>query len=490
MTANGRFAVMAIVLAGGAGFADAQQVDFKATGSPLKAAPADRQISAALRAVSAEKIHEDIQKLVAFRTRNTLSSMEADLPEGTGITAAEEWLKSQYETYSRECGGCLEVKEDTFIQEPPEVGFAGGQPRITKPTKLTSIYAILKGTDPAQAKRMYLVTGHYDSRATDVMDPRLDAPGANDDASGTAVSMESARVLSKLRFPATLIFVTVPGEEQGLFGSRHLAQLARKEGWDLEGVLNNDIVGGNTTPGEKLQSKDFVRVFSENVPATASTDMVRRLLSIGAESDSPSRELAREVLDVSRTYFPISPISTRLKPVMELRLDRYLRGGDHRSFNEAGFAAVRFTEWREDYNHQHQTVRTEKGIEYGDLIEFDDFSYIAQVAGLNAATLATLARAPGSPNNVRMMTRDLDNSSVIVWEAPDGAPADTWYQVVWRETTAADWQYGGKAASYGETVTGMDHTVTVPISKDNVLFGVRACDGKSHCSAAVLPLPH
>src|ERR1700683_173872 len=260
MTAKRRFAVMAIVLSAGVGFVDAQQVDFKATGSPLKASPADREISAALRAVSAEKIHENIQKLVAFKTRNTLSSMEAGLPEGTGLTAAEEWLKSQYEAYSRECGGCLEVKEDTFIQEPSEGGFASGPPRITEPTKLSSIYAILKGTDPAQAKRMYIVTGHYDSRATDVMDPRVDAPGANDDASGTAVSMESARVLSKLKFPATLVFVTVPGEEQGLYGSRHLAQLARQEGWDIEGVLNNDIVGGNTTPGEKLQSKALVRV--------------------------------------------------------------------------------------------------------------------------------------------------------------------------------------------------------------------------------------
>jgi hypothetical protein len=490
MTAKARFAVMAIVLAACTGFVDAQQVDFKATGSALKAAPADRQISAALQEVSAEKIHQDIQKLVDFRTRNTLSSMEADLPEGTGVTAAEKWLKAQYEAYSKECGGCLEVKEDTFIQEPPEVGFAGGKPRISKPTRLTSVYAILKGTDPAQAKRMYLVTGHYDSRATDVMDPRLDAPGANDDASGTAVSMESARVLSKLRFPATLVFVTVPGEEQGLYGSRHLAQLARKEGWNLEGVLNNDIVGGNTTPGDKLQSKALVRIFSENVPATASADMVRRLLSIGAESDSPSRELAREVLDVSRTYFPIAPMSTQLKPVMEMRLDRYLRGGDHSSFNEEGFAAVRFTEWREDYHHQHQTVRTEKGLEYGDLIKFDDFSYISQVASLNAATLATLAKAPGSPHNVRMLTDNLDNNSIIVWEAPDGAPVDTWYQIVWRETAAADWQYGGTAASYGETVTGVDHTATVPISKDNVLFGIRACDSKGHCSPAVLPLPH
>ena len=484
-----RFAVMAILLSAGADFVDAQQVDFEATGSALKAAPADRQISAALRAVSPEKIHEDIQKLVAFKTRNTLSSMEADLPEGTGVTAAEEWLKSRYEAYSRECGGCLEVKEDTFIQQPPEIESADGHSRITRPTKLTSIYAILKGSDPVQAKRMYMVTGHYDSRATDVMDPRVDAPGANDDASGTAVSMESARVLSKLKFPATLVFVTVPGEEQGLYGSRHLAQLARKEGWDLEGVLNDDIVGGNTTPGDELQSKALVRVFSENVPATASTDLVRRLLSIGAENDSPSRELAREVLDVSRTYFPMRTDSSQLKPVMELRLDRYLRGGDHSSFNEEGFAAVRFTEWREDYNHQHQTVRTEHGIEYGDLIQFDDFSYIANVARLNAATLATLASAPGSPNHVRMMTRNLDNSSTIAWEAPDGAPVDTWYQVVWRETAAADWQYGGKASSYGETVTGVEHAVTVPVSKDNVLFGIRACDTRGHCGAAVLPLP-
>jgi hypothetical protein len=174
---------------------------------------------------------------------------------------------------------------------------------------------------------------------------------------------------------------------------------------------------------------------------------------------------------------------------MELRHDRYLRGGDHGSFNDEGFAAVRFTEWREDYNHQHQTVRTENGLEYGDLIKFDDFNYIAQVARLNAATLATMARAPGNPGNVRMLTDKLDNNSTMVWEAPDGAPVDTSYQIVWRETAAADWQYGGTAASYAETVKGRTHAVTVPISKDNVQFGIRACDSKGHCSPAVLPLP-
>jgi hypothetical protein len=234
MTAKRQFLV-ALVASAGAGLVNAQQVDFEATGSPLEMGPIDRQISAAMRAVSPEKIQANIQKLVSFRTRSTLSSMEADLPGGTGITAAEQWLRSQYETFSSECGGCLDVREDTFLQEPPEAGFQGGTPRVTKPTKLISIYAILKGTDPAQSKRMYLVTGHYDSRATDVMDPRVDAPGANDDASGTAVSLESARVLGKLKFPATLVFVTVPGEEQGLYGSKHLAQLARKEGWDLKG---------------------------------------------------------------------------------------------------------------------------------------------------------------------------------------------------------------------------------------------------------------
>jgi Zn-dependent M28 family amino/carboxypeptidase len=467
----------------------AQKLDFKATGAPLKAAPADPQITAALRAVSPEKIHQNIQHLVDFKTRNTLSSMETSLPPGTGVTAAAEWIRAQFEEYSRQCGGCLEVKDDTFMQDPPKVGFNGGQSRVVRPTKLTTIYAILKGTDPAQSQRRYLVTGHYDTRATDVMNATIDAPGANDDSSGTAVSLECARVLSQHKFPATIVFVAVPGEEQGLYGSKHLAQLARQQNWDLEGVLNNDIVGGNTTPGDTLQSKNIVRVFSENIPADLGPDEMKRLLSLGAESDSPSREIAREVLAVARTYFPAPSLPSQLKPVMVMRLDRYLRGGDHRSFNEEGFPAVRFTEWREDFNHQHQTVRTENGVEYGDLIKFDDFNYIAKVAKLNAATLATMASAPGMPKHVRMTTRNLDNDSIIVWTAPDGAPAGTWYQIVWRETDASDWQYGGKASLYKETVTGDDHTVTVPVSKDNVLFGVRSCDTKDHCSAAVLPVP-
>jgi hypothetical protein len=468
--------------------AQAQIVDFKATGSALTPAPQDKEIAAALHAASPERIHKNIETLVNFKNRMTTSSMETDLPPATGILAAAEYIKGQFEAISKDCGGCLEVKEDIFIQP----GSDAPNSRITKDTKLVNIYAILKGTDPAQSKRMYLVTGHYDTRVIDMTNTHDFAPGANDDTSGTAVSMECARILSKHKFPATIVFATVPGEEQGLNGSAHLAKLAKQEGWDLEGVLNNDIVGGNTTPGETHQSKTLVRVFSESVPQNATVEEMRRLIQYGNEGDTPSREVAREVLDVGRTYFPhegANVPATSIKPVMEMRLDRYGRGGDHRSFNEEGFAGVRFTEWREDYHHQHQDVRTENGIEYGDLLKFDDFDYIAKVARVNAATLATMASAPGAPKTATMSARNQDNNSIMKFTAPDGAPADAWYQVVWRETDATDWQYSGKASLYDDKVDGAVHTITVPISKDNVFFGIRSCDTKGHCSAAVAPTP-
>lgn len=470
----------------------AQKLDFLDTGHPLKPGAVDPQIAAALRDVSADRIRKNIEALVNFHNRSTLSSMEKDLPSGTGVLAAADYIHSQFEAYSKECGGCLEVKTDDFIQP----GSDAPQSRVKKDTRLVNVYAVLKGTDPAQSKRIYLVTGHYDTRVIDVMDTHQFAPGANDDTSGTAVSMECARVLSKHRFPATIIFLTVPGEEQGLNGSAHFAKLARQQGWDLEGVLNNDIVGGNTTPGETHQSKTRVRVFSENVPQNATVEEMRRLVQFGNESDTPSRELAREVLDVSRTYFKVpaatpaeSKLPMTIRPVMEMRLDRYGRGGDHRSFNEEGFAGVRFSEWREDYHHQHQDVRTEGGIEYGDLLKFDDFNYIAKVVRVNAATLATMASAPGQPKNATMSARNQDNNSVMRFTAPDGASADTHYEVVWRETDASDWQYEGGASLYDDKVEGAVHTITVPISKDNVYFGIRSCDTKGHCSAAVAPFP-
>jgi hypothetical protein len=469
--------------------------DYEVAGSPVSASPVDKRIAAALHEVSAEKIKTNIETLVGFKNRNTTSSTESDLPAGTGVLAAADWLKSQLGSYSQACGGCLEIKEDSFVEQPL-AGVAASRSRIVKPTPIRNVYAVLRGSDPAAARRMYLVTGHYDTRETDVMNTHDPAPGANDDSSGTAVSLEAARVLSRLKFPATLVFVCVAGEEQGLNGSRHLAKVAKEQGWQLEGVLNNDIVGGDTTPGDSLQDKSLVRVFSEGILPSAPHETIQQWLTLGMDNDTPSRQLAREVLAAGRTYFAPVRLSGQASgtghaqafaAVMELRLDRFLRGGDHSSFSAEGFPAVRFTEWRENFNHQHQHVRVENGIEYGDLLKFDDFGYIAQVARLNIATLATLASSPGIPENVRMVTTNLDNNTTLKWDPPSAAGGVVHYQIVWRETTANDWQFLTDARKYGSATE--KNMATLPVSRDNVFFGVRACDEFEHCSQAVAPVP-
>jgi hypothetical protein len=465
-----------------AGRSGTAKLDFEAVGTPLGKARADAEIVEALKSVSAERIKSNIVHLVGFHNRSTISSTETDLKPGTGVLAAADWIKAQFESYSKDCGGCLEVEFDESVEEP-QPGFGNSHPRIVKPTPLRNVYAILRGSAPASAKRMYLITGHYDTRETDVMNTHDFAPGANDDSSGTAVSMEAARVLSRYRFPATLVFVAVAGEEQGLNGSRHLAQRAVKEGWQLEGVLNNDIVGGDTTPGDRLQSKQRIRVFSQGILPSSPPDQIRQALSIGGENETPSRQLAREVLAVDRTYFGGS---APFRAVMELRLDRFLRGGDHKSFSDAGFPAVRFTEWRENYNHQHQHVRIENGREYGDLLKFDDFSYIARIARLNIATLATLAKSPGVPQQVRVLTSNLDNDTILRWEAPKSYTGELQYQIVWRETAVNDWQFGIDAK---ELPGPTENSARLPVSKDNVFFGVRACTARWICSQAVAPVP-
>jgi hypothetical protein len=473
------------------GFLHAQQP--APVGQPVTVAPVDPAIAGALQQVSPDNIKAIITKLVSFNNRSTLSSMETDLPPGTGINAAADWIESEFKRYSEACGGCLEVKRDEFI-EPPATGPAA---RITKPTKLTNVYAILRGTDPAQANRMVLVTGHYDSRNSDNFNTHDPAPGANDDASGTSVSLESARVLSKLKFPSTIIFLTVAGEEQGLDGSRHFAKLAKSGGWDLQAVLNNDIVGGDTTPGAVGADKSAVRVFSEGVPGPATLDQLHQIQTIGAENDSPARELARAIVDISRTYF--RPSSQRLSdgtaagqphnmamrmvpafhPVMIFRRDRFGRGGDHTSFSNEGFAAVRFTEWLENFNHQHQTPRIENGIEFADDIKYDDFNYIANVTRLNSATVATLAAAPGQPQKVAVLNPPYDTRTTLRWEKPAGFPAGATFEVVYRDTDQPDWTNFISA--------GTDTTIAIPISKDNVIFGVRSVDAAGHRGAAVYP---
>jgi len=433
----------------------------------LPATTPDPQIAAVMRNVSPARIQQTIEKLVSFITRQTLSS---DMPasSGKGANAAAAWIQSEFERYSKECGGCLEVKTDEFTQEPG--------PRIPKPTKITNVYAVLRGTDPANAGRIVLVTGHYDSRNSDTNNATDPAPGANDDGSGTAVSLECARVLSKQHFPATIIFLTVAGEEQGLYGSAHFAKMAKAQGWNIEAVLNNDIVGGDRTPGDTMQDPHVVRVFSEGIPSTADEKQLKTIRGLGGENDGPSRQLARYIASVSKEYFPLATF----QPLVVFRRDRYLRGGDHFSFNEQGYAAVRFTEFRENYNHQHQNVRAENGIEYGDLPKFVDYDYTANVARLNAATLASLAVAPAPPANVRLLTKELQNDSTIAWDPSPGGLA-TGYEVLWRDTAASDWQH-----TQG---VGNVTRATLPVSKDNVVFAVRAFDARGNRSLAVVPLP-
>ena len=424
--------------------------------------PADPQIAAALMQVSAQRIQSNIEKLVSFQTRLTLSAQDADsIKAGHGIGAAREWIKSEFERYSGDCGGCLEIKTDSFTENPAD--------RIPQPTVITNVYAILKGTDPENSRRIVLVTGYYDSRNSDTLDVTGIAPGANDDGSGTAVSLECARVLSKLKFPATIIFLTVAGEEQGLNGSSHFAKMARAQGWDIEAALNNDIVGGDRNP---QQDPAVVRVFSEGVPVAATDADLRLIRNLGGESDSASRELARYVAEVGRTY------RSAVRPLLEFRLDRYLRGGDHISFNQQGYAAVRLTEYREDYHHQHQNVRTENGIEYGDVPKFVNFDYVANVARVNAAILASLASAPAPPAKVRLQTKELENNSTITWDASPGSSS---YEVLWRATTSPEWEQAQPVGNVTRT--------TLPISKDNVIFAVRAVDHQGHRSLPVVPQP-
>jgi hypothetical protein len=462
-------ALVALALAFCAPLCPAQKM---AQGPPPRLASdphVDQRIAEAIMQASADHIRQTIEKLVSFQNRSTISAQdEESIKAGKGIGAAREWIKAEFERYSKECGGCLDVKTDTFTEPPGE--------RIPKPTEITNVYAVLRGSDPKQADRIVLVTGHYDSRNSDTFNGTDLAPGANDDGSGTAVSLECARLLSqavlnKVKFPATIIFLTVAGEEQGLNGSKHFAQMAKQQEWKIEAVLNNDIVGGNLGPG---QDASVVRVFSEGLPAVANETEIKRIRMLGGENDSTSRELSRYIADVGRSY------DTGVKPLLVFRLDRFLRGGDHNSFNQQGFTAVRFTEFREDFNHQHQNVRKDDatGVEYGDLPKFVDFAYVAHVARLNAATLASLASAPAPPASVKILTKNLENDTTLAWDPSAGAAA---YEVVWRSTNAADWEYVQTINS------GTRATLTV--SKDNVIFGVRAVDAVGHRSLPVVPEP-
>ena len=415
-----------------------------------------------LKEISAKNIETTIRKLVSFGTRNTLS--EQDNPV-RGVGAARDYLFAEFQKISNDCGGCLQVEKQTFLQ--PKA------PRIPEPTSLTNITATLKGTtDPA---RVYVVSGHYDSMCNlDPMDAKCDAPGANDDGSGTAAVLELARVMSKRKFDATIIFMTVPGEEQGLLGATYFADQAKKNGMDIEAMFTNDIIGG-VTSYKNAADRQSVRVFAEGVPSNETEQEAVLRRSVGGENDSASRQLGRFIKETADIYSPKFAVQ------LIYRRDRYGRGGDHIPFLERGFSAVRFTEPHEDYTHQHQSVKMVDGKQYGDLPEFVDFEYIAGVTRINAASLAALALAPAKPKNVGISTGRLTNDTDLKWDANTDADLDG-YEVVWRDTVSPFWTnsiFVGSVTNY----------TAKEMSKDNYFFGVRAVDKNGNKSTVVYPRP-
>jgi Peptidase family M28 len=427
----------------------------------------DALIARVVREIDARNIERTIRTLVSFGTRNTLSAQ--DNPT-RGIGAARDWLYAEFGKIAAGSGGRMTVEKQAYLQEaqPPPRG------RVPQPTTVTNVVATLRGTQAASESRLYVVSGHYDSMCTSPTDAVCDAPGANDDASGVAAVLEMARVMSRQRFDATIIFMAVAGEEQGLLGSTYFAEQARQKQWNIEGMFTNDIVG-NSLGGNGVRDTKTLRVFSEGVPTNETEAEARVRRGVGGENDSSSRQLARFIKEAAGLYVPSMTV------MMIYRRDRYLRGGDHIPFLERGFAAVRFTEPNEDYRHQHQNVRIEGSVQYGDLPQFVDFDYIAQVARVNAAALASLALAPAVPKSVGIVTARLTNDTDLRWAA-NTEPDLAGYEIVWRETTSPVWTHSrmvGTATSY--TMKGM--------SKDNFFFGVRAVDRDGHRSPAGFPRP-
>jgi len=424
----------------------------------------DAAIKQMVDEVSSKNIETIIRKLVSFKSRHTLSDTTS-ATEGSG--AARNWIKAEYERYAASSGGRMTVQFDTFTQPKSE--------RVDKPIHLKNVLAVLKGTDPKDT-RVYIVSGHYDSRVSDVMNPNAVEPGANDDASGTAVSMELARVMAKRSFPATIIFMSVVGEEQGLYGSANVAKRAKAENWNVDAMLNNDIVGNTHGMETDLKDNRSIRVFSEGVPSVAAGNerQVAGLIALGGENDSPSRELARYTKEIGERYVD------QLDVKLVYRRDRYLRGGDHISFLLQGFPAVRFTEMNEDFTRQHQDIRTENGVDYGDLPDFVDFNYVQKVTRMNLSVLANLAIAPAGPQNVGIVTSGLTNKTTLKWDAPKNGKKPAGYFVLMRETISPYWE-----KKYFVT----DNTATMDYSKDNYLFAVQSVDADGHESLPVFPKP-
>jgi hypothetical protein len=414
----------------------------------------------ALREVDADRIEADVRRLAAFGTRHTLSTQTDPV---RGIGAARDWLFDQFSRIAASSGGRMTVEKQSFTQPV--------SPRVPTPTVITNVIATLRGT--VTPERVYVLTGHYDSRITDVMNFTDDSPGADDDASGVAILLELARVLVGRPLESTIVLGAVAGEEQGLYGSSFMAQTMKDANTDIQGMFSNDIVGASRADDGTREPRT-IRLFAEGVPTSETPAQGNTRRSVGGENDSASRQLARFVDAVADND------DTDMHVRVIWRRDRYLRGSDHISFLERGYPAGRFTEPNEDFAHQHQDVRVENGVQFGDLPEFCDFDFIARVAKVNLATVWSLAQGPGTPKGVVIVTTNLTNDTQLRWQ-PGTEPDLAGYEIVWRETREDDWTHVVDAGN----VTG----ATLNLSKDNVFFGVRAYDRDGHRSPVAFPVP-
>ncbi len=424
----------------------------------------DRDTARMLQEISADRIEHTVQTLAGFGNRSTIS--EQNDPQ-RGIGAARDWIKGEFDKIAATSGGRMTVALDGYDQPPAS--------RIPVTTRITDVVATLHGSQPASAARTYVISGHYDSRCTDVLDIQCLAPGADDDASGVATVLELARVMATRQFDATIVFMAVAGEEQGLYGSKHFSDEAKAAGTDIEGMLNNDIVGG-TRGDNGISRPNVIRLFAEGVPTSETPQQASTRQSVGGENDGPSRQLARYVEEVAE------PALHHVDVQIMYRRDRYLRSGDQVSFLQNGYPAVRFTEPDEDYNHEHQNVRVENGVQFGDLPQFVDYGYIARVtAPVNGLALLNLARAPVAPKNTRIITAQLGNDTELRWNA-NPEPDVKGYEIVWRNTDESRWTHTipvGNVTDY--TAKGM--------APDNFMFGVRAIDTDGYRSPVSYPVP-
>lgn len=431
-------------------------------GQPVIERP-DSTIQRLVAAVSADTIEANVRRLVAFGTRHTLSNTRSTTQ---GIGAARRWIRSTLERYARAGGGRMQVSFDSYLQRK-------GATRIDRDVEITNVLARLPGTDPAD-DRIFIITGHYDTRVNDVMDSTTFQPGASDDASGTAAVMEMARVLAGEQFPATILFAAVAAEEQGLFGARHLALVADSLGWNVAGMITLDIVG-NTLGDDGTRDNRTIRLFSEGFPEAEIKQPAARL-RVGGENDSPSRQFARYLEEVGERYVPHMDVK------QIFRRDRFLRGGDHIPFLERGYAGVRMTEPHEAFTRQHQVVRVANDTAYGDVPDMVDYPYTADVARVNLASLANLAMAPAAPDSTFILVAGLDVDTRLRWTASPTPNRVAGYYVLVRETTSPVWQrkiFVGNVMEY--RLKG--------VSKDDHYFGVQAVSPGGHESLIVFPQP-